>query len=670
MKRVYLKPKAWWGKLSVSHKLYGVVGVMALLIATELFTLLFAMRTLSAVRAFVGGEALWSKAQKGAVLELLSYAHTRNPHHWYAYKNHLRIPIGDHNARVEMAKPDMNLETVRQGFLEGQIHQQDIQPMIELMTRFHRIPYIMEAMEIWGEGDVLIFEMMEIAERMHKVIKNSPRDQSESEIQYLRSQIFAIDERLTGIEVQFSAKLGDASRWLEHILMVVLVIAVVTVESTGLLLTITFGRRLKSDLTELHTFATSVGDGDFSKTVPVRSKDELGQLAAALNKMAANLKESNSERNIADRANRVKSLFLANMSHEIRTPLNAILGFVDLLKDSSLGAAERRKYLDIIERTGNSLSTIINDILDISKVEAGKLEIVKVSCSLKQILRDLEALLSIRCEEKGINLTFLIEDLPDNIVTDPTRLKQILLNVIGNAIKFTSRGSVLARFEAKDSMLVCTVEDTGVGISKDSVQKLFQPFSQVDLSIRKRFGGTGLGLIVSKRLAHLLGGDVTLVESKLGSGSKFEVKVHLEIADTEPARTTRKELSPIEPLKGKKILIVEDSIDNQLLAEQYLVKAGAQVAMANHGVEAVDAALNDRYDLVLMDMQMPVMDGYSATASLRKKGCKTPIIALTAHAMREDLDRCLHVGCTAFLTKPYRRDNLVAIIAQYCEKAA
>jgi len=670
MKRVYTKPRAWWWKLSVTHKLYSVVGVMALLIATELFTLLFAMRTLSAVRAFVGGEALWSKAQKGAVLELLTYAHTRNPQHWENYKNHLRIPIGDNKARLEMEKPNRDAKIVAQGFLEGQIHPKDIQPMVELMTRFHAIPYISESMDIWRRGDILIHKMMKTADHMHHVIQTSPVGQGEAEIQELRSQIFEIDGQLTVIEIEFSATLGNASRWLEHILMVVLIIAVATVESTGLILTITFGRSLKSVLTELHTFATDVGAGDFSKSVPVRSKDELGQLAAALNKMAENLKESQSERKSADQANRVKSLFLANMSHEIRTPLNAILGFVDLLKDSALSATERRKYLDIIERTGYSLATIINDILDISKVEAGKLEIVKVPCSLKQILKDLEALLSIRCEEKGIDLIFEKDGLPEFVTTDPTRLKQILLNVIGNAIKFTSRGLVRATFEARDSFLVCIVEDTGVGIARDSVDKLFQPFSQVDLSIRKKYGGTGLGLIVSKRLAQLLGGDVTLLTSELGAGSSFEVKVNLEIAQGDLNRVKPELPGPEQPLVGKKILIVEDSLDNQLLAERYLVKAGAQVAMANHGLDALDAASQDRYDVVLMDMQMPVMDGFTATAKLRKKGCTTPIIALTAHAMREDLDKCMRAGCTDFLTKPYKRENLVALIAHYCQKVA
>ena len=667
MKRLPKKINRGWQNLSVSHKLYAVVGIMAILIATELFTLLFAMDTLSAVRAFVGGEGIWSKAQKDAVLEIQNYVRTGDVQHYRSAQKHFLIPLGDHLARVEMQKPDMDLEKVKEGFLAGKIHPHDIEPMVNLMRRFHQINFIDEAISIWGKGDHLIYQLIGVTEELHREM--SREKPSSQQIQILLQQIFALNDQLTEIENQFSSTLGAASRWLENLLMMILVIAVATVETTGLFLTIAFSRSLTHVLNELHSFAIGVGVGDFSKTVPVRSTDELGKLAQALNKMAESLKETTSERQVADRANQIKSLFLANMSHEIRTPLNAILGFVDLLKDSSLKGPQRRTYLEIIERTGFSLATIINDILDISKVEAGKLEIEKSICSLPQILRDLESLLNLRCEEKGIDLIFEQKDLPKAIVTDPTRFKQILLNVIGNAIKFTSKGGVRVQFEVRAQQLVCTVKDTGIGISPENMEKLFRPFSQVDLSIRKEFGGTGLGLTLSKRLAQLLNGDVILSDSVIGQGSTFVVSIGLDDLQTAHLPISRQErFDPVSApsLKGRKILVVEDSLDNQLLVRQVLTNEGMLVETVNHGQEAIETVAQKKYDLILMDMQMPIMDGYTATIQLRQMGCCTPIIALTAHAMKEDLDKCLSVGCNAYLSKPFRRDGLMEVISQHC----
>jgi two-component system, sensor histidine kinase len=668
VQRILQLLKNFWKDISVAHKLYAVVGVMALLIALELFTLLFAMDTLSAVRAFVGGEGLWSKAQKGAVLEIKAYARTRDPSRYLAYKEHLRIPLGDHKARIEMNKPDMDMAVVRQGFLEGQVHPQDIEPMVNLIRRFHQVPHLKRAIDDWNAADVLIEQLMDIGEKMHVLISTSPGNYTnQKEIDLLLTQIFVLNEQLTVIENKFSFILGEGSRWLERLLMILLIAAVATVEITGLTLTILISRRLSKDLDELNQFALSIGAGDLSKSIPVNSKDELGQLALALNKMAESLKESTSDRLVAERANEIKSLFLANMSHEIRTPLNAILGFVQLLKEST-NVAENRRYLEIIERTGYSLATIINDILDISKVEAGKLEIEKEPCSLKQLLRDTYALLNLRCEEKGITLQFRDGNLPDAVRIDATRFKQILLNVIGNAIKFTKKGGVTATFEVRGPLLICEVEDTGIGIPPGSFAKLFRPFSQLDTSFRKGFGGTGLGLILSKRIAGLMGGDLVLDWSELGKGSRFIISIELELAAQETLKVRKSFARPKQhqPLGGMKILVVEDSVDNQVLAEQFLIREGATTRVASNGLEAIEAFANGNYDVILMDMQMPVMDGYAATSKLRQMGCKIPIIALTANAMRDELGKCMTVGCNDYLSKPFQRENLVALIVQHC----
>jgi hypothetical protein len=669
MKRLITKPKGWWKNLSVSRKLYGVVGVMALLIATELFTLLFAMNTLSAVRALVGGEGLWSKAQKNALLEIQNYARTRDEQHYLAFSQHIAIPLGDHRARVELLKPKIDEDAVTRGFLAGQIHAADIPSVIQLLRRFHTNAYIQKAIVLWGRGDDLMTQIMDTAARMHEVIGQSDSAENRAQIHQLLAEIAHTNDALTEIEVQFSYTLGEASRWLEHLLMILLVSAVATVESTGLLLTIAFSRGLTHSLHDLENFAAMIGRGDFSRTLPVTSTDELGRLANSLNKMAVDLEEMTGDRQIAERANRIKSLFLANMSHEIRTPLNAILGFVDLLKDTSLTARERLQYLGIIERTGFNLATIINDILDISKVEAGKLEIEATTGSLTQLINDLRFLLGLRCEEKGIYLRFHHDGLPEHIATDLNRYKQILFNVIGNAIKFTKDGGVTVSFGIRDEILYCTVDDTGIGVLPENRDKLFRTFSQVDPSIRKEFGGTGLGLILSKRLAGMLGGDVRLEESLPGRGSRFVVTIAYKAGapiSRKPIRSSRTTRS----LDGKRILLVEDSVDNQILAQQYLLREGAEVDIANHGVEALANMDRTSYDLVLMDMQMPIMDGYTATHQLRERGCRTPIIALTAHAMKEDLDKCLSAGCDSYLSKPIRRQDLISKIHEICSGAS
>ncbi|MGE0764811.1 MAG: response regulator [Bdellovibrionales bacterium] len=666
----YLNPRTWWRRTPVTKKPYIVVGVMAVLIAVELLTLLFAMNTLSAVRALVGGESSWSKAQKNAVMEIQAYAYTQNPHHYVAFMQHIKTPMGDHKARLEMQKSNMNMQAVRDGFVQGQIHPEDIDPIVTLLQRFYWVDYIKNALDIWAEGDEMMYLLIGTAQELHEEVLINPKNADPQKIRVLLTQISHINVRLTEVEHQFSYILGEASRSLENLLMLLLLIAVVTVEITGFILTSAYSRGLGRALSELRDFANAVGAGNLTKYMPVRSRDEIGQLAAALNKMAENLNESTSERQVAKDASNIKSLFLANMSHEIRTPLNSILGFVDLLKDQALHHEERLMYLNIIERTGYTLSTIINDILDVSKVEAGKLEISKTPCSTHELLSDLKFLLNLRCEEKGIYLDFRIHEIPSRIITDPTRVKQVLLNVIGNAIKFTEKGGVTVSVQQTATHLEWSIEDTGIGLTADGIAKLFQPFSQIDLSIRKKFGGTGLGLILSKRLAQLLGGDVTLLQSAPGQGSTFVVTIQLESAgEIHVAPKVTVSTPTTNPLAGIKILVVEDSVDNQLLAGQYLTKAGAQVDIASHGQEAIEITSHNHYDLVLMDMQMPVMDGYTATAELRKRGYHMPVIALTAHAMKEDLEKCLRVGCNSYLSKPYRRDGLIDLIHHHCSHA-
>ncbi|MGE0634713.1 MAG: response regulator, partial [Pseudobdellovibrionaceae bacterium] len=494
------------------------------------------------------------------------------------------------------------------------------------------------------------------------------------------NHISEMDVKLTVLEDDFSYTLGEGSRWLERLLMITLLLAVLTVESTGLLLTFVFSRNLSRTLKELNEVALHVSEGNFDQKAPVRSEDELGQLAESLNEMTSALKQSIGKRIEAENASLVKTLFLANMSHEIRTPLGAILGFSELLRDPQLSLSEREQYIDIIQKTGGNLTKIINDILDISKVEAGRLKIERSHFSLSELVGEVHSVLSLKCAEKDLSFVFEKQaegwrtSHADVFYSDAIRLRQILINVIGNAVKFTEPGGfVEVKYNLKGSKLIFIVRDNGIGIPKERENDLFQVFSQGDHYLTKRYQGTGLGLALSKKLAQMLGGDIKLLRSELGKGCTFEITVEAEALVQPEAKTTPNDKSTLSgpgasAIGGKRILLAEDSPDNQLLVQKLLAKWGAIVDVVENGQEAVTQASRTHYDAILMDMQMPVMDGYSATRILREKGYTKTIIAFTAHAMKEDRQQCLDAGCDDYLTKPVNLNQTLAVLAKFCSQ--
>ena len=384
--------------------------------------------------------------------------------------------------------------------------------------------------------------------------------------------------------------------------------------------------------------------------------------------------ESIRAKELAESANAMKSAFLANMSHEIRTPLGAILGFAELLREPTHDPQERKSYHEIIKRNGEQLSSLIDDILDLSKIESGHLKTEILSYSIRDLVSEVCSLLTIKANEKRLYLRWMVHpDVPGEIRTDPVRLRQILTNVVGNAIKFTKQGGVEVEVSrAKDSSIRLRVTDTGIGVSREQAANLFKPFSQADLSITRKYGGTGLGLTLSKKLAFALGGDLVLARSEPDVGSTFEITVHNQQANTSVA-TSIARASVSEPanvagkaaLQGMRILLVEDSPDNQLLITVMLEDHGACVEVANNGREALEKYATIEHDLTLMDIQMPEMDGFTATQLLRERGYDKPIIALTAHAMSEVALQCLNVGCTDYLTKPINLNEMIRKLAAF-----
>ena len=382
----------------------------------------------------------------------------------------------------------------------------------------------------------------------------------------------------------------------------------------------------------------------------------------------------------AEAANRAKSEFLANMSHELRTPMTAILGFADILLENPAGC-DPMDAAEAIQRNGEHLLALLNDILDLSKIEAGKTGLEFQACSPVKIVSEVLATMRVRADAKGLPLCGENDPaIPKMVMTDPLRLRQILVNLIGNAIKFTETGSVrvvtrMEKDQAGNAMLTFDVIDTGIGIADDQRALLFQPFSQVDASAGRRFGGTGLGLAISRRLARMLGGDIT-VSSVLGRGATFSVTIAVEqAAMKEPAERSKPRVTAppqtIDPVNIRgRILLVEDSPDNQRLIAFLLRTAGAEVSVADNGQAAIDCALQAQeaglpFDLIFMDMQMPILDGYEATQRLRGLGYRRPIVALTAHAMASDREKCLGAGCDDYLTKPINRGMLLQTLSTW-----
>lgn len=391
----------------------------------------------------------------------------------------------------------------------------------------------------------------------------------------------------------------------------------------------------------------------------------------------------------AEEANQAKSAFLANMSHEIRTPLGAMIGFAQILIEDKPSLSQEYNSLLTIKRNGEQLFRIINEILDISKIEANKLEVEQMPFDPQDVIADALALLEFKAKEKGLKFTSKnIDSLPATITSDPTRFRQILINIIGNAIKFTDSGEIETTFQVRqpaathpnkkqNAQLIVKVRDTGPGIPHEKRAFLFKPFSQADHSMTRKYGGTGLGLYLSRRLAQALGGDVKLDENHHDSGSVFTILIDTG-ADIITLFKNQKHLLPAshlgeskrkyEKLDGIRVATVDDSQDNLELVFRFLSLAGADVQVFASAERAIPVILEQKFDVVLMDLMMPDLDGYQALTRLRESGYDGSVIALTAHAMRGERERCLKMGFDDFLVKPINRLDLTRVVKGYAGK--
>jgi len=507
-------------------------------------------------------------------------------------------------------------------------------------------------------------------------------------------------------EIRLVSNLKEIDKQLTQTVWITLGVMTVAL-GVSLLMTCRLQRVFTAPIRELAEVMKYVSEGgDYSLHVKKHGNDELGVLCDGFNTMLDQIEVARDELQYAhdemekrvvqrtgelrmaletaEAASRAKSDFLANMSHEIRTPMTAILGYIGILSEEDNLSQLGHEHISIVHRNGNHLLKIINDILDVSKIEAGKMTVERIECSPSEIVAEMASLMRPRAIEKGLALDVVHRGrVPETIRTDPTRLRQILGNLISNAIKFTNEGGVrlvVSMAEPSGSgnpLLGFEVTDTGVGMDPQQIAEVFNAFTQADESMARRFGGTGLGLTISKGLVEMLGGTLS-VESELGRGSTFRFAIDVGPLDGVHMLEGRTEVGPPAPTKGEqppgaavklsaRILLCEDGIDNQRLISFVLRKAGAEVSVADNGQIALEEVFQaneagEPFDIILMDMQMPILDGYSATRLLREAGFDGPIIALTAHAMADDRQKCLDSGCDDYASKPINRAELLSLI--------
>jgi len=490
--------------ISISKKLYFIVGTMAVLIAVELITLWFAIHILSAVRAFVGAEGLWSKAEKDAVYNLRKYSSTREEADYAAFQKFMQVPLGDHKTRLELLKPNPDLNVARQGFLEGRIHENDIDGMINLVRRFHNIFYLNKAIGIWAKGDTMIAQLIPIGEMLHEEINSTTP--SQEKLNQLTAAIDPINAQLTTLEDNFSYTLGEGSRWLENIILKLVFIVALTVEITGLILTISVSRSITKGLDEINRTTALIAKGNLNERVTVLAKDEIGDVATAINQMTEQLMHSYKE----------LEQFAYVASHDLQEPLRTISNYVGLFQKKYKGKSDEEsdRYLEFITRATVRMQTLIKDLLDYSRIGHDK-NLSEIDCNklLKEVMNDLET--SIKESQAKIHLKQLpvIKGYPD--------IKSLFQNLISNAIKYRKKDTlpiIHISAHSKENEWLFEIKDNGIGIDEVFYERIFTIFQK--LHSQKQYAGTGIGLAQGKKIVELHGGKIW-VKSDVDEGSTF-----------------------------------------------------------------------------------------------------------------------------------------------------
>jgi signal transduction histidine kinase/ActR/RegA family two-component response regulator len=566
---------------------------------------------------------------------------------------------------------------VEEGFLAGRNHPDDIANMIFLFRWFRNVGFVARPIDAWAAADVYIEALAELGDAIQEEHRaGAIRADRQKE---LLAQIAAINARLTPLAQEFSAGLAAGARRLTRLLPEVILGFTATLLAAGVAISLLLARRLREGILRLREGALRVARGDFSLSIGVRSQDELGDLAVAFNEMTEQRRQAEAQlakaRDEALQASRAKSDFLSSMSHEIRTPLNSVIGLTDLLWETPL-AEEQRGYVRRLANAGATLVTLISDILDLSRIESGRLELEEIEFDVRDLVEKNAEVFAIHAREKGLELrSEVAAEVPKRLLGDPGRLRQVVANLVGNAIKFTERGQIVVRIETEpagpDGRLRISVSDTGIGIPSDRLEAIFESFTQAETSTSRHYGGTGLGLAICRRLVERMGGRIS-AQSRVGEGSTFAFTVSFRVPRegrvVTPIPVARESelvrLAAVPKRAPLRVLLAEDSEDNRMLIQTYFRRTADVLEIAENGRTALEKFKSGHFDVVLMDMQMPVMNGYDATRAIREweagEGrAAVPIIALTAYAMKEERERSLQAGCTLYLTKPIKKGTLM-----------
>ncbi|MBS1962500.1 MAG: HAMP domain-containing histidine kinase [Bdellovibrionales bacterium] len=522
-----------WRNLSIARRLYVVVGIMATLIAAELVTLRFAMHTLSAVRAFVVGEGLWSKAQKNAIFRLERFARSRSDVDYQAFLEYLKIPEGDRRARIELSKPNPDLAVVRAGFIQGRIHPDDVDPMIDLLRRFSWVSYLSHAIGVWTEGDHLVTEFQEVGETYRQLLL-APKPDRER-ISAIEDRIETLNRQLTAVESEFSDTLGEGSRWLESVVISILFLAVLLVETIGLTITIRTGRQISRELAEISDVAEAIGRGEHGRRVPVHSRDEIGKLADSVNFMGGmigashrDLEERVQERTIElEKAVRARDEFMSIVSHELNTPLAALRLQIQLRKkllarDGAEGLGEEKLslMLESDDRQVERVVRLVKEMLDVSRLNTGRFVLSKEKVDLSDLIRDTLQRFAGNFSASGNRV---IAEIADGVEGewDPFRIEQVVTNLLTNAMKYGLGRPITVRLAREADRAVLRVRDEGMGIAGADQTRIFRQFERAISA--NQISGLGLGLYIAKELVEAHGGAIS-VQSEPGQGAEFTVE--------------------------------------------------------------------------------------------------------------------------------------------------